>query len=121
MPTVGPFFPLFWEQLRSLFWKQKCVGQILLHDMNVQTGEALVAYHLFERCYHNHGVGTKALHLLQQYAREETTLQVLTIITSLDNIPSQRLAQKTGFVMIGAPREDPSQGMVFQWHIDRPF
>jgi hypothetical protein len=31
----------------SIFFDQKLIGQILLHDLNIHTGESLIAYHLF--------------------------------------------------------------------------
>jgi RimJ/RimL family protein N-acetyltransferase len=37
------------------------------------------------------------------------------VITSDDNVPSQRIALKCGFVHIGPPREDPAHGMCLEW------
>lgn len=93
------------------------VGQIFLHDTNLEKGEALVGYHLFERRFRGRGIGTKMLTLLQRYVREATTLRRLVVITSDDNVASQRIALKCGFVHIGAPREDAVHGMCFEWRI----
>lgn len=97
----------------------KVVGQVLLHDINEANGEALVAYGLFEPAQRGRGIGTGMLRLLQAYVREETYLETLFIITSSDNLASQRLAQKCGFSYVGASREDPVHGMVFEWHVPR--
>ena len=93
------------------------VGQIFLHDIDTERAEALVGYHLFERRFRGRGIGTKMLALLQRYVREETTLRRLVAITSDDNVASQRIALKRGFVHIGPPREEPVHGMCFEWTV----
>ena len=93
------------------------VGQIFLHDIDTEHAEALVGYHLFERRFRGRGIGTKMLALLQRYVREETTLRRLVAITSDDNVASQRVALKCGFVHTGPPREDPVHGMCFEWTV----
>ena len=91
------------------------VGQIFLHDIDAERGEALVGYHLFERAFRGRGIGTKMLALQQRYVREETTLCRLVVITGADNAASQRIALKNGFVSIGPSREDPVHGRCFEW------
>ena len=93
------------------------VGQIFLHDIDARTGEALVGYHLFEGRFRGRGIGAKMLGLLQRYVRAETTLRRVVAITCDDNVASQRIALKCGFVHIGAPREDPVHGMCFEWRV----
>jgi RimJ/RimL family protein N-acetyltransferase len=100
----------------GVFWSGQPVGQILLHDMHAQT--SLVAYHLFSPADRGRGVGTHALRLLQDVVTT-TTLRQLIIITSRDNTASQRIAQKCGFVLAGAPREDPVHGIRFVWNASR--
>jgi len=99
---------------------QSLVGQILLHDINLGTGESLVAYHLFEQTARGKGIGTRALRLLQTYVKDKTDLKKPVIITSRDNPASQRIAQKCGFTYVGESREDPENGMVFEWVVDDP-
>ena len=98
----------------SICCGDEIVGQILLHDVDWQSGESLVGYHLFRPDHRGIGIGTKALVLLQEFVAEQGRLAKLVIITSKDNIASQRVAQKCGFAYAGAPREDPA-GLVFQW------
>lgn len=102
----------------SVFHGERLVGQILLHDIDTPAQEALVAYHLFHTSDRGQGIGTRMLVLLKQYIAEETNLKKVLIITSRDNPASQRIAQKCGFEYIGASREDPINGMVFQWKIE---
>lgn len=101
----------------SIFLDRELLGQILLHDMNIHTGESLVAYHLFRAQMRGHGYGTKALYLLQSYVLSHTLLKKLVIITSRDNLASQSIARKCGFQYVGASREDPVNDMVFEWHV----
>jgi RimJ/RimL family protein N-acetyltransferase len=93
------------------------VGQIFLHDIDAERGEALVGYHLFERAFRGRGTGTKMLALLQRYVREETTLRRLLVITGAENAASQRIALKNGFVPIDPPREDPVHGRCLEWTV----
>jgi RimJ/RimL family protein N-acetyltransferase len=103
----------------SIFLDKELIGQILLHDLDRDTGESLVAYHLFAPQLRGQGVGSSALYLLQSYVLRETALKKLIIITSLDNVASQSIARKCGFQYVGASREDPANDMVFEWHVPR--
>jgi RimJ/RimL family protein N-acetyltransferase len=103
----------------AVYERERLVGQIVLHDINPQTGEALVGYHLFEPRSRGRGVGTTMLGLLQRHVREATALRRLVVITSDDNVASQRVALKCGFVPIGAPREDPLHGVCLEWRVAR--
>ena len=103
----------------SIVLAQESIGQILLHDLNAHTGESLVAYHLFMPHLRGQGIGTQALRLLQSYVLHQTSLKKLVAITSRDNLVSQHIAQKCGFRFVSASREDPVNGMVFEWHVPR--
>lgn len=100
----------------SIFDAGELVGQILLHDIDHPSGEALVAYHVFERSRRGRGIGATALTLLQEYVRAQSDLSRLVIITSADNVASRRVAEKCGFTYVGPPREDPS-ALLFAWDI----
>ena len=101
----------------SIFLNQELIGQILLHDLNVDTGESLVAYHLFRPQLRGQGIGTHALRLLQSYVQRQTMLKKLVVITSRDNLASQQIARKCGFQYVGPSREDPVNEMVFEWDV----
>lgn len=91
------------------------VGQIVLHDINHATGESLVGYCLFRPDLRGRGIGTRALRLLQRHVAEQTHLTQLTIITDVDNLASQRIAQKCDFTYVGGAWEDPDGLVVYQW------
>lgn len=101
----------------SVYSGRALVGQILLHDENA--GESLVGYHVFEPGQRGRGIDTKALTLLKRFVAEQTELSRLVIITSRDNFASRRLATRCGFMHVGASREDPENGMVFEWIVPR--
>jgi RimJ/RimL family protein N-acetyltransferase len=101
----------------SIYWRATLVGAILLHNIDQGSKTSLVAYHLFDHAHRGLGIGTAALSLLQQFVIEKTNLDRLIVITSHDNLASQRIAQKCGFVYAGAPREDPENGMLFEWDV----
>lgn len=88
--------------------QDRTVGQIFLHDIDADESQSLVGYHLLSEESRRRGVGTEALRLLVKYAREQTPLRELVIITSGDNAASRRIAEKNGFVFVGPPREDPN-------------
>jgi RimJ/RimL family protein N-acetyltransferase len=96
----------------GIFRSEVLVGQIFLHDRHLN--EALVGYHLFTAAHRTYGVGTAALSLLQHHVAESPDLKRLVVITSPDNLASQRLAVRCGFTLAGAPREDPT-GLLYHW------
>lgn len=102
----------------SIYDADQLVGQIFLHDIDWGSGESLVGYHLFQPRYRGKGIGTKALNLLKEFVTEWERLRELIVITSNDNLASQRIAQKCGFLHTGAPREDPN-GLLFRWQIHK--
>ena len=103
----------------GVYLGNRLVGQILLHDIDRESHEALIAYHLFEPALRRQGYGSRALALLISYLHSIDLLRVF-IITSRDNIASQRIAVKTGFSFAGPSREDPVSGMVFVLNLATP-
>lgn len=53
---------------------ERPVGQIFLHDIDPDRGEALIGYHLFRCGQRGCGIGTQALSLLVEYVRAQTDL-----------------------------------------------
>ena len=103
----------------SIYQGHDTVGQILLHDIDDDRLESLVAYHLFEPRFRGLGIGSIALALLQAFVVETTDLRRLVVITSDENLASRRIAQKCDFIHVGPSREDPAHGMVFVWEVPR--
>ena len=78
---------------------------MLLHDLDRDARTALVGYHIFRTTDRGHGIGTAALSLVCASVLGETMLRRLVAITGVENVASRRIAEKCGFVCIGAPRE----------------
>jgi RimJ/RimL family protein N-acetyltransferase len=68
------------------------IGQILLHDLNLDAGESLVAYHLFDPQLRGQGYGTMALRLLEFYVMQQAELKKVIII-----LPLNPLLRNVGF------------------------
>ena len=83
----------------------RLVGQAMLHDIDRDGGLGMVGYHIFQANDRGHGTGTAALSMLCAYAFRELKLPRLVAITGVENIASRRIAEKCGFVCIGAARE----------------
>lgn len=103
----------------AVYLDGETIGQIFLHDIDGATHSALVGYHLFSRSSRGHGYGTCALGLLQRYVTEGTNLVRLCAITTRDNVASRRIGRKCSFVEIGPSREDPENGVVMEWLVER--
>lgn len=103
----------------TIYHDETPVGQIVLHDINHETGESLVGYALFTPAWRGRGIGARALRLLRRYVTEQTRLTHLVIITGVDNLPSQRIAQKCGFLFTGGAQEEPEQLVVYEWWVAR--
>ena len=99
----------------SIYEGRTLVGQIYLHDIDAQSGDALIGYHLFQPHYRGRGIGARALGLLQAYVVKETAIKRLIIITGRDNGASRGIAAKRGFEYIGGAREDPENLVVYAW------
>lgn len=100
----------------AIHFKNKLVGEIFLHDMDLIKKEALLGYHIFNPHFRGKGIGAVALYLLQKFVKENMDLDRLIIITGENNLPSQKIAEKTGFINKGLSREDPKK-IVYEWVI----
>ena len=98
----------------GIYEKERLIGAIFLHDIDLNKKESLIGYHLFKPEDRGRGVGTIALQLLQQYVKEDTSLKKLIIITHEDNVASRAIATKRGFSCTGSSWEDPHK-VVYEW------
>jgi RimJ/RimL family protein N-acetyltransferase len=90
------------------------VGELFLHDIDLNAEEALLGYRIFSLNNRGRGIGRQALHLLLEFVRNEATLKRLVIITAEENLPSRRMAEHCGFELVGPAWEDP-QMVVYEW------
>jgi RimJ/RimL family protein N-acetyltransferase len=69
----------------------------------------------------NRGIASRAVQAVVDWAHGDPRVQVVTADTSPDNIPSQRVLERAGFIKTGE-RLDPEDGPVICWRCetDRP-
>jgi ribosomal-protein-alanine N-acetyltransferase len=120
------FFQQFAERHREMMVEQEAgtgafyvlvdahgavVGRFNLYE--VSDGTATVGYRVAERIS-GHGVATSGLRKLCLVAREELGLRVLTAATSNENLASQRVLAKGGFVLVGPTEVGGRHGSEFE-------
>lgn len=77
----------------------KASGMIDLHHL-VQNKKAEIGYWLSSE-YQGHGIVTRSVMELYEYAFNELHLQYVDLIIAVKNIPSTRVAQHAGFKLMG--------------------
>jgi [ribosomal protein S5]-alanine N-acetyltransferase len=96
----------------------KVVGRFNLYDL--VDGTAVVGYRVAERVA-GRGVATSALQALCRVAGERYGLQTLRAAASSDNVASQRVLTKVGFVATGPAEVGGRQGSWYQLVLARPW
>ncbi len=92
------------------------VGRFNLYD--ISEGSARVGYRVAERVS-GQGVATSGLRELCCIAREDIGLRLLAAATDVDNIASQRVLAKGGFVPIGLTQVAGRDGVEFRLDLVR--
>jgi ribosomal-protein-alanine N-acetyltransferase len=106
---VGAYYVLVAEAARV-------VGRFNLYD--VVDGTAVVGYRVAERVA-GRGVATSALQDLCRIASEQYRLQTLRAATSSENVASQRVLIKVGFVVTGPAEVGGRQGSWYELELAR--
>jgi len=120
------FYENFAERYRALLAEQEagaCIFQVLVDEhetvvgrfnlYNLVDGTAEVGYRVAQRVS-GRGVATSGLRSLCQIAREEYGLRTLRAATSNENVASQRVLAKAGFVAIGPAEVGGRQGARYE-------
>jgi len=95
----------------------KVVGRFNLYDL--VDGTAEVGYRVAERVA-GRGVATSALQDLCRIASEQYGLQTLSAAASSDNVASQRVLTKVGFVATGPAEVGGRQGSRYELVLEPP-
>lgn len=95
---------------------EKVVGRFNLYDL--VDGTAEIGYRVAQRVA-GRGVATRALQQLCRIAREQYGLRTLTAATSNQNIASQRVLTKVGFVATGPAEVGRRQGPCYELALTR--
>lgn len=86
-------------------WRQgTLIGCIDLHQIDWSNANARVGYWL-DKDHTGHGIMTRAVHLLVEYAFEALDLHRVEIHAALENHRSRRIAERLGFTMEGVLRQ----------------
>lgn len=86
-------------------WRQgSLIGAIDLHQIDWMNGCARVGYWL-DKDHTGHGIMTRAVHLLTEYAFEALDLHRAEIHVATENHPSRRIAERLGFTLEGVLRQ----------------
>jgi ribosomal-protein-alanine N-acetyltransferase len=120
------FFEQFSEQHREMMAEQEAgtgafyvlvdehggvVGRFNLYELS--GGTAVVGYRVAEQVS-GHGVATSGLRQLCRIAREDLGLLTLTAATSNENVASQRVLRKAGFVYVAPTEVAGREGALFE-------
>jgi [ribosomal protein S5]-alanine N-acetyltransferase len=92
------------------------VGRFNLYDLVDETAE--VGYRVAEDVA-GRGVATSTLQALCQLAAEKYGLRTLTAKTSKENMASQRVLEKTGFVSVGPADVGGRSGRSYECRLDQ--
>lgn len=82
----------------------RAVGTIILSDIDMKNGNAEIHIKLADTCERGKGYGTDAVSALVSYAFNELRLHCVYCRIREDNIASQKLFEKCGFVKEGCLR-----------------
>jgi len=86
-------------------WRQgSLIGCIDLHQIDWLNGNARIGYWL-DKDYTGHGIMTRAVHLLAEYAFEALDLHRIEIHVATGNDRSRRIPERLGFTMEGVLRQ----------------
>lgn len=120
------FYQNFAERYSALLAEQEAgsrIFHVLVHDhravvgrfnlSDLDDGTAEVGYRVAQRVS-GRGVATSGLRSLCRIAREEYGLRTLRAVAGNENVASQRVLAKAGFVAIGPAEADGRQGTRYE-------
>ncbi len=80
------------------------IGSVDLHQIDWLNGNARIGYWL-DKEHMGHGIMTRAVHLLAEYAFEALDLQRIEIHVATQNDRSRRIPERLGFTLEGVMRQ----------------
>lgn len=93
------------DKLFFIASSDKIIGTIDLHHIDSNNRKAEIGYWIHSN-YAGQNIITKAVKTLCAYSFEVLELNKLTIFADVENIPSNKVALKTGFQLVGTKRQD---------------
>ncbi|MGX7263166.1 GNAT family N-acetyltransferase [Enterococcus crotali] len=96
------------KQTDALFFiavDDKLIGCADFHGINLTNRQAEIGYWIHSK-YKNQGITSKVVKKLCEYAFESLELNRLTIVADIENVPSNKVALKNGFTLVGTQKEE---------------
>lgn len=96
------------KQTDALFFiavDDKLIGCADFHGINLTSRQAEIGYWIHSK-YKNQGITSKVVKKLCEYAFESLELNRLTIVADIENVPSNKVALKNGFTLVGTQKEE---------------
>jgi RimJ/RimL family protein N-acetyltransferase len=85
------------------------VGEVMVYDINRETGRALLHVHLFRTESRDQGLGESALRAVVEHAFRHEKLRELTLVLGKANFAARRCYAKCGFQQVDRLEGDESQ------------
>lgn len=86
-------------------YEGEIVGSIDIHFINQQANRGEIGY-MISSSYTNKGIVTKCVKKVCEIAFEELGLNKLALMADVENLPSNKVAQKAGFSLVGTLKEE---------------
>lgn len=93
------------DLLYLIFYKKSLAGTIDLHFIDKTHKKAEIGYWIHSK-FANKGIISKSVNQICQMAFDDLELNKLTIIADTENIPSNKVAQKSGFSFVATDKEE---------------
>ncbi len=93
------------DRLFLIYYDEQLAGTIDLHFIDQKNKKAEIGYWLHSK-FANKGIASKTVLKICDIAFEDLNLNKLTIIADTENIASNKVAQKCGFIFVATDRED---------------
>ncbi|WP_208560486.1 GNAT family N-acetyltransferase [Marinilactibacillus kalidii] len=93
------------DKLFFIFKDDKIIGCIDLHNMDFTNGKAEIGYWIHSS-YAGQNIISKVVKEICTYSFEILKLNKLVIFADVENIPSNKVALKTGFKLVGTKLQD---------------
>jgi ribosomal-protein-alanine N-acetyltransferase len=104
------FWAGLFEKKQSIFWaiatpkEDKLIGTIGFNSFNIHNRRAEISYELSHHFWRR-GIMSKVLSKILNFAFSEMHINRIEAKTMIDNLPSQKLLDKVGFLKEGTARE----------------
>lgn len=100
-------------RLFLIYYEDDLIGTIDLHKIDTKNRKAEIGYWIAED-YTGKQITTTCVKYMCHYAFETLSLNKLTILADVRNIPSNKVAEKVGFSFVATDYQDVFDGEVFR-------